>query len=184
MLKPLPDASLLHELLSYDPLTGVFTWKARQPNHFTASPRRSAEWSCLWWNKRWSGTTAGTVDPNGYLLIRVNRIDYRAHRLAWVMTYKTDLEFIDHINGVRHDNRIANLRSVSASGNQRNAKRRDDNHSGTTGVSYFEPRQTWRARINFNGETILLGYYKTREEAIAARKAAEVTYEYHKNHGR
>jgi hypothetical protein len=100
------------------------------------------------------------------------------------MTYNTELEFIDHINGDRSDNRITNLRSVSHSGNTKNAKRRGDNLSGMTGVSFFRPKGTWRARINHNGETILLGYFRTYEEAVAARKAAEKIYEYHENHGR
>lgn len=184
MLKPLPPASLLHELLSYDPETGEFVWKTRRPDHFAPTLRRTAEWQCRWWNKRFADTAAGSRDPNGYVLIRVNGIDYRAHRLAWVMSYSTDLEFIDHINGNRSDNRIANLRSVSHSGNTKNAKRRGDNLSGVTGVSFFRPKGTWRARINHNGRTILLGYFRTYDEAVAARKAAEKVYEYHENHGR
>lgn len=184
MLKPLPSASLLAELLTYDPNTGIFLWNARRPDHFTATKHKTSEWQCLWWNNRFAGTVAGTRDPNGYILIRINRVDYRAHRLAWVLAYGTDLELIDHINGVRDDNRIENLRSVNMDQNAKNASRRKDNLSGTTGVGYYPNKGTWRARINHNGKSILLGYFKTYEEAVAARKAAEKIYAYHENHGR
>jgi hypothetical protein len=184
MHKPLPTASLLHELLTYDPNTGDFIWKERTSKHFTPTPHRTAEWLCRWWNTRFANVQAGSLDPHQYVLIRINGIDYRAHRVAWVMTYGVEPKYIDHINGVCNDNRIENLRSVTSEDNTKNAKRRCDNQSGVTGVSYFRPKNTWRARINYKNATITLGYYRTKEEAIAARKAAETLYAYHTNHGR
>lgn len=184
MHKPLPNATLLRELLSYDPLTGAFVWKQRGVNHFKPTMQRTQEWLCKWWNTRFAGTNAGSYDPNGYILIRINGIDYRAHRIAWAMTYGAAPEFIDHINGVRDDNRIENLRSIAQEGNAKNAKKRGDNRSGTTGVGFYPSKNKWRARINYKGKTIALGYFDTTEEAIAARKAAEKVYEYHENHGR
>ena len=184
MHKKLPDATRLHELLEYKPDTGKFIWKQRSPEHFTATDKRSLKWLCLWWNKRFAGTEAGTIGTGGYTLIRVDTTDYLAHRLAWVIVYGQEPEFIDHINGDRSDNRLENLRSVTRIENTRNAKKREDNQSGTVGVSYFAPKNTWRARININGKTVLLGYFKTKNEAIAARKAAEITHGYHANHGR
>jgi hypothetical protein len=111
-------------------------------------------------------------------------VDYKAHRLIWLMSYGVAPEFIDHINGVRDDNRLENLRSVSWEENTKNAKRRADNVSGVTGVSFYSPKGTWRARINYKGRTVLLGYFKTPAEAVAARRAAEKIYGYHENHGR
>jgi hypothetical protein len=184
MPKKLPDVQLLSELLSYDPNTGLFCWKPRLPKHFISTPHRSTEWQCKWWNTRFANTEAGSFDPGGYKLIRINSIDYRAHRLAWLIIHGTTPEFIDHINGIRDDNRIVNLRSVNHEANTQNAKRRRDNITGTVGVSYYASKGTWRARINKAGKTILLGYFRTKEEAIAARKAAERMYEYHENHGR
>jgi hypothetical protein len=184
MPKPLPETSIITALLDYDPSTGLFVWRTRSVEWFRDTPRRSAEWQCAWWNTRFASAQAGTLDPYRYIVIRVLGIDYRAHRLAWaVMTGETPI-FIDHINGVRDDNRFVNLRSVAHSDNTKNAKRRIDNTAGVTGVSYFAPKGTWRARINDNRKTILLGYFRTKEEAIAARKAAEKVYAYHKNHGR
>jgi hypothetical protein len=184
MHKPLPDTSLLHELLLYTPESGAFQWKPRSPKHFVPTARRTAEWLCRWWNTRFANTQAGSFDPHQYILIRINGVDYRAHRIAWMMTYGSEPEFIDHINGNPSDNRITNLRSVSFEDNTKNARRRADNRSGATGVSYFAPKNTWRARINYQNKTILLGYYRSKEEAIAARKAAETVYLYHANHGR
>lgn len=184
MHRPLPSANLLRELLNYAPDTGTFIWRERRPEHFTATAQRTPGWLCRWWNTRFANTQAGSYDPNQYLLIRVNGTDYRAHRIAWVMSYDSEPEFIDHINGNPTDNRLVNLRSVSQADNAKNAKRRADNQSGVTGVSYFSPKNTWRARINYKGATITLGYYRSKEEAIAARKAAETLYVYHANHGR
>lgn len=184
MHKPLPDASLLRELLVYNPTTGEFVWRERTPAHFAPTARRTPEWLCRWWNTRFANTQAGSYDPHKYLLIRVNGTDYRAHRIAWMLTHGEAPLFIDHINGDPTDNRLCNLRSVSREDNAKNAKRRTDNQSGVTGVSYFRPKNTWRARINYKGATITLGYYRSKEEAIAARKAAETLYLYHTNHGR
>jgi hypothetical protein len=183
MRKPLPDASVLKDLLHYDPETGSFTWRARRPYHFAETPARTPEWACRWWNSRFESQPAGFTDPSGYLLIRVNGVDYRAHRIAWVYVYGTDPDTIDHVNGDRADNRIENLRDVDATGNARNAKRRDDNISGTTGVGFYPKTGRWRARINRGGKTVLLGYFDTKEEAIAARKVAESEGGYAPRHG-
>jgi len=184
MLKPLPPASIVSELLRYDPNTGEFYWNTRPQNYFVPTEKRTAEWLCRWWNTRFANTPAGTVDPNGYTIIRVLGTDYRAHRLAWLLTHGTAPEFIDHEDGDRGNNRVNNLKSVSHEENTKNAKRRCDNNSGVTGVGFYPNKNKWRARINYHGKTILLGYFGSKEEAIAARKAAEIVYEYHKNHGR
>lgn len=184
MPKPLPDTSVVATLLSYNPKTGVFTWRPRDRTWFTDTPTRSAEWQCTWWNARFANAQAGTLDPYGYIVIRLLKVDYRAHRLAWLLMTGEPPVFIDHINGNRSDNRFVNLRSVEHAENTKNAKRRADNTAGVTGVSYFAPKNTWRARINDNKRTITLGYFRTKKEAIAARKAAEKVYAYHKNHGR
>lgn len=184
MLKPLPDVKYLNSILSYNPHTGRFMWIERTPDMFQDS-KRDPEWACRWWNSRFAGIEAGTIHPYGYRLIRVKGIDYFAHRLAWYMWHDGIApEFIDHINGVRDDNRIQNLRSVNHEDNTKNAKRRADNRSGTTGVSFYPTKGTWRARINYMGNTILLGYFHSKDEAIAARRAAEKVYQYHTNHGR
>jgi hypothetical protein len=183
MRKPLPDASVLKDLLAYDLHTGAFVWKERRPEHFEATEARTPEWACRWWNSRFAGQTAGFTDPNGYLLIRIGGVDYRAHRMAWVYIHGSEPDTIDHVDGNRANNRIGNLRNVDATGNARNAKRRDDNASGTTGVGFYPKTSKWRARINRGGKTVLLGYFGTKAEAIMARKRAESEAQYAPRHG-
>lgn len=182
--KKLPPVKLLHELLVYDPTTGAFIWRQRRREHFTATQRRTTKWLCLWWNKRFAGKPAGTMSPFGYTIIRINGVDYRASRIAWILLHSYEPDNVDHINGVRNDDREHNLRSVTFQENTKNAKLRTDNNSGVVGVGYYPLRGMWRARINHNGTSILLGYFKTRDEAVAARTAANRLYKYHKNHGR
>ena len=136
----------LKELLSYDPDTGVFTWVKRLNN------------------------TAGAFDAYGYVVIRVDKILYKAHRLAWLYTFG---EFpagnLDHINQIKNDNRISNLRVVNQSQNIQNL-------ASVKGVSWDKEREKWCARIKVMYKTIHLGRFTEKDDAIAARKAAEVVY--------
>lgn len=129
------------------------------------------------------GMMAGTPNGDGYLCVKVNGVRYRVHRIIWLMTYSQwPVGQIDHINGVRDDNRIENMRDVSVTGNQQNQHKRIDNTSGVTGVT--SDRGCWIAKIRANGQRLHLGRFKTLEEAAAARRAAEVSYGFHPNHGR
>jgi hypothetical protein len=91
-----------------------------------------------------------------------------------------DGHHIDHINGIKLDNRRENLRVVSASVNQANRKRLNrNNRSGMRGVSFSlkaSPRNPWKAQIMANRRQIHLGLFATKEEAVAARVAAEIQY--------
>lgn len=128
------------------------------------------------------GMVAGSPNGQGYLCVRINTINYRVHRIVWLMTYGSwPVGQIDHVNGVRDDNRIENLREVSVRENQRNTHIRVDNTSGVTGVT----REVggWRARIKVDGSKINLGFYKSFDEAVAARKKGEAKFGFHPNHG-
>jgi hypothetical protein len=120
-----------------------------------------------------AGDVAGTVNNNGYRLIRVGDGRYRAHRLAWLYTHGAwPTGEIDHINGIRDDNRLANLRDVTVSVNQQNRKRAASNGStGLLGVSTAKAR--YRAAIALNGRTTYLGSFDTAEEAHAAYVTAK-----------
>jgi hypothetical protein len=86
---------------------------------------------------------------------------------------------IDHVNGDKLDNRSANLRVVTPQRNQVNRKRLNrNNSSGVRGVGLTRTsaRNPWRAQITVNRQNIHLGLFPTREQAIAARRAAEETY--------
>lgn len=157
--RPELTAEYLRSILNYDPATGVFTWKVRTANNVKA------------------GDIAGSLDGDGYLLIGVQSRVHSAHRLAWLYVYGTWPEDqIDHINRIRTDNRISNLREVSHKQNSQNASKRSDNTSGHPGVCWLKQSSKWRARIMHSYKMIHLGCFTTLEEAIAARKAAEKLY--------
>ena len=118
------------------------------------------------------------------------RVDFRgknflSHRIAWFLYYgEWPKGKIDHINHDSTDNRIQNLRDVSQSENLRNSKKSIKNTSGVTGVSKSSTPGKWCAWIGDKSKRISLGTFKTFEEAVAARKQAEIDLGYHYNHGK
>jgi hypothetical protein len=141
------------ELLSYDPETGLFSWKVRRPGK-GASPG-------VWF--------AGTQMVQGHLQIRIDRRTYYAHRLAWLLAHgRWPSEQIDHRNGNRADNRLANLRECTHGENQQNRAIGRNNTSGFLGVSWFSPSQKWMSKIRLHGRLQHLGYYDSPEAAHEA----------------
>jgi len=132
-----------------------------------------------WMPKR--KATLNTVHPNGHMYGTFMRKTYKAHRVAWFLHHGAwPMGEIDHINGNAQDNRIANLRDVTHKENTRNMKRRSDNTSGITGISYHTKIKRWVVQIGRR----YIGCYKTKEEAAVSRAAEEVKAGYHPNHGR
>lgn len=147
-----PTVEALRQRLTYDPETGAFRDK--------------------------SGKALGTVARGGYVVIRVQgRLQY-AHRLAWIWVHgKVPAGDIDHANGVRTDNRIANLRPANRSENL--ANRRTANATGFKGVNvHRDPSRACRygASITKLGKRTFLGWHATAEAAGAAyaRAAKEI----------
>lgn len=149
-----PPLSRIKEVLAYDPNNGVFHWMRSTSNRAPA------------------GSIAGSVNKHGYRMIRVDNVDYRACRLAWLIVHgempKGD---IDHINGSRDDDRIANLRDATRQENIRNSKRRSDNTSGFKGVAWHRGAKKWTASI-FTGKSVHLGLFDTAEAAATAYSQA------------
>ena len=144
--------------LNYDPSTGVFMWKAPL-------------------NKALSHRPAGCLDSYGYRRIKICRGLVKAHRLAWLMTYgdmPSGVE-IDHINGLRDDNRIANLRLADRSINTQNVSIRNNSTSGLMGASYYKPTGKWKAQITANRKKMFLGYFDTALSAHEAYMQAKRT---------
>lgn len=113
------------------------------------------------------GALVGSVDSHGYVQIKTDGRLYLAHRLAWLHFYGTWPEkHIDHINGIRDDNRICNLRLADRAQNNANSCKRKDNASGFKGVSECGGR--WRAQIQIQGRKRHLGVFATAEDASAA----------------
>lgn len=180
MAKENVDVSLLRQLIRYEPETGRLFWLPR-PREMFGSDR---SWKI--WNTRFSGKEALAVGKgNGYCYGAILSRNYLAHRVAWALaTGAWPEEQIDHINGDRSDNRLENIRAVSNAENGKNTSIRVDNTSGVVGVSWSDRRSKWVAYINADSRRLPLGRFDSFEDAVAARKAAEVRYSFHPNHGR
>ena len=183
--KDIPTPEELRKLLRYDPETGKLFWRERTPDVFKDG-KHSAESVCNQWNGRNAGKEAFTTDNgHGYRQGSIFNRLYFAHRVIWAMTHNEWPEYeIDHKQGVRHDNRISELRAVDPSENRKNKKLHKNNTSGYMGVYWYPNSLKWCAQIKVNGRRVHLGYYAQKDDAIAARKAAEVKYGFHPNHGR
>ena len=120
-----------------------------------------------------SGMIAGTTNRLGYIVIKVNHRLYGAHRIAWSMHHqKQPASVIDHINGVRSDNRIENLRDVSHVVNHQNiqsAQKR--NATGALGV--VKRKNKYMSYIHSNGKQVYLGLFANKEDARLAHLAAK-----------
>ena len=144
-------AQRLRELLHYDPETGVFTWRV------TASYRRIA-----------GSVAGGQKTSKGYLRVGIDREVYMAHRLVWFHVHgRWPSSDVDHINGVRSDNRLSNLRDVSRSVNLQN-RRASSKPGRLLGTAWVESRQCWHANIKKNGQVKFLGAFQTEGDAHEA----------------
>lgn len=154
----LPPLESLREILSYEPRTGEFRWAISRPGVR-------------------AGSLAGSVHRlKGYRTIQCLGGSWRAHRLAWLFVYGYDPEEqeIDHINGVRTDNRPENLRIASRSEQTHNSTCRSS--TGVRGVWQISETR-FGARLSVEGESVLYRQdFETLEDAVAARRQAEADH--------
>lgn len=130
------DITHLKEILNYNPETGIFTWKSRRPRIRV-------------------GQIAGSKNNERYVNIKIDGILYKAHRLAWLyMTGEWPKDQIDHINGIRDDNRFCNLREVTNASNQWNKTHNKNNKAGYKNLYVYRNKRTglsyWRVGIKHN----------------------------------
>jgi hypothetical protein len=184
-VKQLPPPELLRQLLRYETDTGKLYWRERTPDMFS-DQKHSAEHICNAWNSRFSGKEAFTAtDSHGYKHGGLLGRQHLAHRAIWAMLHdEWPSGQIDHINGIRTDNRASNLRGVTNQENSANRKLPKNNKSGQIGVLFRHQLQKWQAVIRVNGTLISLGVFVQKTDAILARKKAEAKYGFHPNHGR
>ena len=150
----------LHELLEYHSDTGIFYWK-------NGTHRR-----------------AGCDRGDGYIVIKIKRKKFYAHRLAWYFYYgEMPDDQIDHINRNNSDNRIVNLRKGGKQLNARNTKLHKHNTSGVNGVYWSKGRDKWVAQIKVSQKTIYLGLFTDFDAAVRARRRANRKYGFSENHG-
>lgn len=139
------------EYLRYEPETGYFYFRSRMGQRGQI------------------GLRAGNAHPTGYRYIQINRRLYSEHRLAWLyVNGEWPNGFIDHINCVRNDNRICNLRVVDRAGNNQNRRKANKNNLSTGVMGVVADKYSIRACIGVNGKTIWLGSFPDVESARQA----------------
>lgn len=150
------SAEEVRAALDYEPDTGLFRWRVRTSKSVRV------------------GDVAGSPTSNGYTRLRLNGVEYLAHRIAWLcVNGEHPTKLIDHIDGNKQNNAIANLRLVSMSENVQNQKRAmSHNKTGFLGVSHHG-KNVFRAAINIGGKGVYIGSFKTPEAAHAAYLTAK-----------
>ena len=152
--KKLPPFDLVKELLNYNIITGVFTWKIRKSNKKARS-------------------IAGRTNAKGYRYITINRRSYAAHRLAWLLvTTKDPYPYeIDHKDGNTGNNAFHNLRKATPQQNSCNRKIGSNNSSGHKSITFMpsQPLNPYTVCISQQNKSHSLGSFPTLEKAIQAR---------------
>jgi hypothetical protein len=150
------ESARLKESLYYDPDTGIFT---------NLKSRGAAK----------KGSVAGCKDSKGHSQIMLGNKRHQAHRLAWLYVHGNFPEkYIDHINEIKTDNRIVNLRLATCQENHQNqSSPQTNNTSGFRGVTWHKQHRKWMAQIMVNGKHKHLGYFDTAEQASEAYVTAK-----------
>jgi len=126
------------------------------------------------------GDLVGCLHPKGYYVTAIKARQYLIHRLIYMMHYGYMPQFIDHINNIKTDNRIENLRSTSISQNAQNCKTPKNNTSGIKGIT--KHRNKWLVRISTNNKRKIIGSFDSLE--LAELVSLEARNKYHKDFAR
>jgi hypothetical protein len=127
--------------------------------------------------RRVAGREAGWLADTGYRLLGLFGKDHKEHRVIFFMHHGYFPKYVDHINGVKTDNRIENLRECSASDNLCNQSKNKRNTSGYKNVYYHKKNKKWYVRIAYKKKDYIFGYFDDLE--FAALVAEEAREKYH-----
>ena len=155
----------LKEILDYDPITGIFTWKERIADKVNV------------------GARAGSLHPNGYRFIGLFGKTYREHRLAFLYMLGYFPPQVDHADHNRSNNSWINLEESSYEKNGKNHPKTKRNTTGVVGVSQG-PDDKYVARIYVNKKHIFLGTFASLSDAAKAREEAKIKHGFHPKHGK
>lgn len=179
--KDLPDIETLRQLFRYDPETGKLYWRERTPE--MCSHARYPLRASSYFNSNYANKEAGFIDNQKYLSVELFGRYIGGHILCFAIHHGyVPKKEIDHINGIKSDNRILNLREATDSQQQINKNLLPSNTSGYKGVYKYGRSGKWRARIYINNKAHNFGCFNTLEEAVDARRQAEIKY--HGNYAR
>lgn len=158
--------------IEYNPETGMFKWKE------LVNDKKG-------WNKRFAGTIINNTNHAGYIRIGIgeNHKYIMAHTIAYFLIHNVWCKEIDHENHIRNDNRIINLKESNSKDNKKNLTLRKDSKTGQSGVCFHKNNKKYQAMISVNYKNIHLGSFENIDDAIKARKAAEILHGFHPNHG-
>jgi hypothetical protein len=147
---------ILRENFRYDPNTGDLFW---------IKPSKG----------RILSKSISSKNSKGYIQVCTNlsgtKKNYEVHRVIWVYVYGEIKNQIDHINGIRHDNRLCNLRQVTPQQNTMNRKKTSKTNK-FKGIYYLKNKKKWIAEICFEKQRKYLGSFNTPEEAGQAYESA------------
>lgn len=152
----LPSQDYLHRIFDYDAATGQLIWRRRED-------RRDN------WNAVWPGRVAGTLRNDGYICVNIDRKQYAAHRIIWKWVSGDDpVEEIDHVDGVKTNNRFLNLRGATFAENRQNSASRGPFKKGV----YQNRHGAFVAQIKQEDKHWYLGCFTSESEAHAAYAGA------------
>lgn len=172
-MKTIP-VSYLDECFAYDPQTGELIWRVRPDKHFPSQSVANR------WNAKFANTMAGSKHSSGYRHVSLSSVGaehFLVHRVVWAMAKGVwPGKALDHANGIRDDNRIANLREATITQNNYNRKIQRNSKSGFKGVYRRKDTGRYQACIRVNNIPIVLGYFATAEEANVVYQNAALKY--------
>lgn len=140
----------LRELFTLDPDEGVFRYRVNRV--------RSK-----------AGSVAGSIHHKGWRSIMINQRRYQEHHLVWLYVHgEWPVHEIDHVNGVRDDNRLSNLREADAFQQVMNCARPRTNTSGVKNVHFDRLSCKFKVYVKCRGKRVFVGSFPTLHEASEA----------------